>query len=254
MVQTREYLDEIVCNINEIEPDIKCAYPLNPDSTESVYFSQSDHKFFYDDIRNPQKIDINCKCSLKGTAEFFVPTKASVEKYAELLTSHGLTFHQKNMLDEFYNIRSANFFLDEVMPANISVQAHLADRCIYVYLRNFTKEPLKRYRLAPEQLTPVVLEKIARILLREETELIKVSVPDPVREQLQSQIKSEQLEKKKEIASGLAYLESVRLTEKEVNLVNRVKNAVLAKIGNMAAIVSSLSGLMGKKTDRSNLE
>ena len=123
-----------------------------------------------------------------------------------------------------------------------------------MYLRNFTKEPLKRYRLAPEQLTPVLLEKIARILLREEAELIKVSVPNPVREKLQSQVKKEKLEKQKEIASGLAYLESVRLAEEEAKLVNRAKTAVLTRIGDVAAVVSSLSGLMDSKTDRSNLE
>lgn len=252
MVRAKEYLDEIVSSINEIEPDIEYTYPLNPDSMENVFFSQSDHKFFYDDLQNPKKIDISCKCSLKDPAEFFVSTEASVERYAELLTNHGLTFHQKNKLDEFYNIRSASFILDETMPANISVQAHLANRCVYVYLRNFTKEPFKKYRLAPEQLTPALLEKLARILLREEAELIKVSISDPVREKLQSQIKNDQLEKEKEIASGLAYLESVRLAEEEAKLVNRAKNAVRTRISDVAAVVSSLSGLMDTKKDRSN--
>lgn len=241
MVQAREYFDEIVASVNEIAPDIECRYPLNPDSKQLVSFSQSNLEFFYDDVRNPRKIHINCTCSLKAAAEFFVSTEERVEQYADLLTSHGITFHQKNRLDNSYNIRAATFILDELMPASIAIQSHPVDRCIYVYLRNFTSEALKRHRFSPDQLTPELFDKIARILLRKETELVQVSISTHAREKLKNQVQSEQQAKEKEIAEGLAYLESLRLAEEEeAKLLNRAKKAVLTRTKDMAAIVSSL--------------
>jgi hypothetical protein len=238
MIQAREYFDEVVTNLKVIGPDIQCKYPLDPESMAGITFRQSDYEFFYDEASNPRLLDISCICRLKRAAEFYVPTKEKVEKYAELLNSYGLSFHQKNRLDDHYNIRGATFFLDEVLPAKISIQSHPADRCVYVYLQNFEKEPLKRYSFNPEQLTIELLEKIARILLREETELVKVTVSDHFREQLQQQVRSERLKKEQEVAQGSAYLDSLKRAEEEARLVSRAKNALLTRTKQMETLIS----------------
>lgn len=238
MIQAREYFDEVVANLRVIGPDIKCKYPLNPESSQGITFHQSDYDFFYDEASNPTQLTIGCICRINRAADFYVPTKARVEKYAELLNSYGLTYHQKNRLDDHYNIRGATFFLDEVLPAKIIIQSHPADRCVYVYLKNFEKAPLKKYSFSPEKLTMELLERIARMLLREETELVKVTVADHFREKLQQQVQSERLKKEREVAQGLAYLDSSKRAEQESRLINRAKSALLARTRKMEMLIS----------------
>jgi hypothetical protein len=240
MVQARDYFDEVIRNICIVDPSIECSYPFDPNQMAGVTFTQSEYAFDYNDSRNPRQLYIRSICRLRKPAEFYVPTKKGVEKYAKLLHDHVLPFHQKNQLDERYDIRGATFILDEALPAQIRILSSPADRCIYVDFRNFEEKPFVRYRFNPDQLTIEMLEKIARVLLRKEPKLISFDVSEEFRGELQKQLEIDRLKKEKDVEEGLAYLETEQQAEeKEARLINRTKSALSSGRQRVVAAISS---------------
>ena len=238
MIKSRDYFDEIIRNLCIIEPSVECSYPFDPKLAD-VAFTQSEYSFDYNDARNPRQLDIRCVCRLQKPAEFYVPTKEGVEQYAKMLNDYALPFHQKNQLDKRYDIRGATFILDEALPAQICILSSPADRCIYVDFRNFEETPLSRYQFNPDQLTAEMLEKIARVLLRKETRLIRVDVSEEFRGELQKQLEMDRLKKEKDAAKNSIYLELERQGAEGARLSNRTKSALSSGTQRVVAAISS---------------
>ncbi len=247
MIRARDYLDEIIKNLNIIDTTVECSYAFDPNPLARVAFTQSEYDFDYNDARNPRQLEINCKCRLQQPTEFYVATKEGVEQHARLLEDHNMPHHQRNQLDELYTIRGATFILTDPLPARIRILSSPADRCIYVDFRNFEDEPSSRYRFDPAELTDEMLEKIVRILLREESKLVRIELSEEYREELQKQLEKDRLRKKREEAGGLAAREAERLRQEKERLINRTKSAVSVATQKMSEAVATAKNKLRSK-------
>jgi hypothetical protein len=230
MLRAYEYCSELVESLNVIASDIKVSYPLNPSLKNGVSLQQSDYKFSSDCGKSPRQVDILCSCNLEHRQEFYVRTEEAAEKLSDLLESFKFPYHRKNTLDKRYNIRGANFILEGPMKVHIRILAHAADRCVYIGLRNLEDQPIKRYKFAPEKLSNESLERLARLLIREELFLVEAKqVPDDVRDELRRQVELDKIREEEDLAQAHADLEAERLAEKEAKLVNRIRRKVAVK-------------------------
>jgi len=230
MLRAYDYFSEIVESLNVIASDIKVSYPLNPSLKDGVILQQSDYKFSSDCGKSPRQIDILCSCTLEHRQEFYVRTEEAAQKLSDLLESFRFPYHRKNKLDKRYNIRGANFILEGPLKVHIRILAHAADRCVYIGLRNLEDQPVKRYKFAPEKISAEFLERLARLLIREELFLVEVKqVPDDVRDELRRQVELDKIREEEDLAQAQADIEAERLAEKEARLVNRVRRAVAGR-------------------------
>ena len=230
MLRAYDYFSEIVESLNVIASDIKVSYPLNPSLKDGVILQQSGYKFSSDCGKSPRQIDILCGCTLEHRQEFYVRTEEAAQKMSDLLESFRFPYHRKNKLDKRYNIRGATFILEGPMKVHIRLLAHAADRCVYIGLRNLEDQPIKRYKFVPEKISAELLERLARLLIREEFFLVEVKpVADDVRDELRRQVELDKIREEQDIALARADLEAERLAEQEARLVNRIRRTVVCK-------------------------
>jgi hypothetical protein len=238
MVRTYGYLSEIVDNLNIVAPDIHPSYPLNPSLKHGVTLSQTNYEFHFDNRKSPRQIDIICTCALDQPQEFHVATKDAVVKQADLLKSHKFHYHQRNRLDKLHDIRGATFILEGPMKVHIRVAANAADKSIYIDLRNLGDQPYKRYKFSPDKVDDELLERLARLLIREESTLVEVEICDDVRDELRRRLELEKRRDEEDLAEAYAHMEAERLAENDAKLINRTKRAVAEGVGQVLKVFS----------------
>ena len=201
MLEAYRYLSELVNHLQVVRPDVLAEYPLNPLQPEGTRLQQSDYRFEYDDPRQPRQLDILCQCALESPLEFDVNGREAAERHTALLDSYRFFYHRKDRRDERQTVVGARFILEGPMRVQVRILADPDNRCIHVLLRNLESEPMRRYRFNPEQLDHHRLERLGRVLLREERALVQVEVSPAVRQQLrarldeEARLKAETLEK-----------------------------------------------------------
>jgi hypothetical protein len=229
MIQAHQYLSDIVENLNIVTPKIEPSYPLRYLRDQLVSLDQTDYQIDFDSRTSPHQIDVTCNCTLAQPQEFYVPTKEAALRHSNLLNSYDFPHHRKNRLDKRYEIRGATFILEGPMPVHIRLLANAADRCVNLLLYNIEDKPVKKYKFSPEKFTPELLERLARLLVREESMLVSGVVSQDYRERLQQQLEEENRRKKKELSKALADLESQKSKENNARPMIRAKRAVMAR-------------------------
>jgi len=140
-------------------------------------------------------------------------------------------YHRKDVLDKLHDVRGATFFLEGPMKAHIRMLADPANKRISINLRNLENLPFKRYKFSPESIDDELLERLARMLIRQESTLVEVKVRDEVRDELRRKIETEKRQKEQDLAAAYALLEAEKLAEEDAKLVNRAKQVVVGRAG-----------------------
>lgn len=240
MLRAYQYFSDIVENLNIVAPDINPGYPLNPLLKEEVALKQGDYKFNFDNGKTPHQIDIRCSCTLERPQEFHVPTKDAALRYEELLESHKFPYHRKDHRDRKHNIRGATFILEGPMKVHMRIHARSADRCIYIDLRNLEDQPVKRYKFPPEKVDDELLERLARLLIREESRLVEVSIDDDYRDELRRRIELDKRRDEEVLAAARAHLEAEKQAEEDAKMTNRARRAVAERADEVLKIFQRL--------------
>mgnify|MGYP003630029872 CR=1 FL=1 len=219
------YFVALVDKLKVIGTDISVRYPLDPQQPEGVELRQSDYRLRTDGKQDPRQIDVLCSCKLDKPREFYVPTESRVENRAKLLHAYNFLHHRKNKLDNFYNICGATFILEGPMTARIRIMANPADRCIDVELRNFFQDPEpRRHRFEGEAFDEEMLERLAKLLLRQIPQLIETTVSPALRDELRQQLEAEEALREQDLAA--AHAERARAEQEEAEqarLLNRLR-------------------------------
>ena len=223
MIRAYDYLSEIVENLQIIAPEIYASYPIGPPEKKTIALRQTDYKFNFDNAKSPRQLDILCQCVLDQPLEFHVPTKDEVVRHAATLESYRCIYHRKDVLDKLQEVRGATFLLEGPMKVHIRIVADPSDKRLFINLRNLEDLPFKSYKFSPESVDEALLERLARVLIRQEPTLVAVKVCDTVREDLQRKIEVDKRQKEQDLAKAYALLESEKLAENNAKLVNRAK-------------------------------
>lgn len=226
MVRARKYFSKLVESLDIVQPEVSPTYRLNPGNDDDIQFSQSGYEFDYDSSGEPRQLVLRSSCVLDEPLQFFVATKEGAEKYANLLDGYGLSYHRRNHIDKLYEVRSATFTLEGPLQITIRLLADPAERCIYVDLRNIESQPIKRYKFMPDRVDEALLERIGRLLLREESRLVSVDLDDEFRNELRLKLQAQKEEQARALAEGLAYLEEQKQQEESSRLRNKASRAL----------------------------
>jgi hypothetical protein len=84
------------------------------------------------------------------------------------------------------------------------------------------------------------LERLARLLLREESKLVEVQVCDDVRDELRRQVEEDKRRNEEDLAQAYEYIEAERLAEEDARLINRTKRAMTEGVDKVSKAIKKL--------------
>lgn len=226
MQHAHRYLEELAATLNTIEREIPVPYRLDPPEKQKLAMKHGRYVFKGDEYDRPEKLILFCDCVLEERTEFYVTGRTAVSRYAALLEGHKIPHHTKNELDQAHEVANATFALEGPLRVQIRLLASAEDRCIYIDLLNLEAQPTKRYKLAPEKVDEALLDRLARMLIREESVLVEVKISDDTRAELRRKLEEEKRRLAEEQARADAAAEAERQAEEEARLINRAKRSV----------------------------
>jgi len=229
MLIAYEYFSKLIENLNLVKPRITASYPLNPENKAGVSLNQTDYEFIFDHGEKPHQLDIRCVCTLDRPIEFFLPSKTAVLNHSELLDDYRFFYHRRDRRDQRHDVSGATFTLEGPMPVHIRIEANPADQCVYVHLRNLEHQPYKRYKFSAEKVDLALLERLAKVLIREESQLVEVEVSDDFRSDLRRRLEIENRRKEEELARAYAEIEAEKQAALEAKPSYRAKKALQEK-------------------------
>lgn len=194
MLRAYEYYAELIENLNIVAPDIKAAYPLNPLLDSEIPLQQGNYKIRSDNKEAPRQIDFFCRCTLVAPCKFYLPGRKAVQNHAALLENYNFTHHRKNRLDLSHNIRGATFKLEGPMIAHVRLAANPSGRNVHILFRNVERKPLNRYVFPPEAVDDELIERVAKVFIRQVPMLVDRTVDASVREPLRNQAERDEHE------------------------------------------------------------
>lgn len=236
MVRAFHYWQEVIQNLNIVERDVRPSYPLDPSIRNGITLAQGDYRLDYDNWKSPRQINIDCICTLAQPHQFHLPTKDAVLKHSDFLDSYEFAYHRRERRDKHHNIRSAFFFLEGPLPVNIQILADAKERCISVHLRNLESQPYKRYTFLPDKFDDALLERLALLLIREESALVEVAISDDTRKELRTQVELDKRRSEVELADALLHLASEKERNENTKLINRLRRTVALGAGKLLRI------------------
>jgi len=235
MVRAQSFFSELAGYLKVVAPEVTVRYPLDPTSSQGVALSQGDYWYKFDNRENPQEIILSARCELARPVEFYVPTRDAATDHADLLNRMDFFHHCKYKRDAWHEICGGKFILEGPMIVHVRFFADAQKRRIGIALRNLEGLPHKVYRFEPEAVDEQLLERVARLLLRQEDHLVKVDLQEGMREQLRQQVAREKRLKELELSLALDEMERRKQQEaKEAQFINRAKKAI-------ASLVNSIS-------------
>lgn len=229
MLVAYQYLSKLIENLTLVKPKITASYPLNPEDKSGITLNQTDYEFIFDHGERPHQLDIRCVCTLDRPVEFFLPSKTAVLKHSELLDDYRFFYHRRDRRDQTHDVSGATFILEGPMPVHIRIEASPADQCIYVHLRNLEPQPYKRYKFSADKIDSALLERIAKVLVREESMLVEVEVSEDFRSELRRRLEIENRRREEELAKAFAEMEAEKRAELEAKPSYRAKKALQEK-------------------------
>lgn len=243
MIRVQDYFATIIENLNIVAPEVYASYPLNPVEKTGVLLKQSEYSIHSDSGRHPHQVEILAICNMVGPLEFYVPTKDGASNYDDLLESYGIPFHRKNKLDAMFEIRGATFLLEGPIKSHIIVSTNAAEKCINIFVRNIESQPIKRYKFDPGKVDEKLLERLARLLVREETTLVEVKLCETFRDELQAQLEEEKRLRAAALEEAYAEIEAERREAENARLVNRTKHAISKGNDKVSKLISKFRRL-----------
>lgn len=195
MLQVLEYLDELIKQINYVQPERTIAYPLAPDRTTPLALNQSAYKLVIDSSATPRQLDVRVAAQLVEPAEYELRDRAAIEAYVNHLQSYGFKYHRRDQLNNNHHLQSARFTLEGPLRLAMRVEAEPQNKAIAVLLKNFARPGVQSYSYRAEQINDDVLDRMGRLILHEVDSLNPpVAVPEQTREQLRRQLAQAQTE------------------------------------------------------------
>ena len=229
MLEAYAYFSKLIENLNVVKPRITANYQLSPADKAGTTLDQTGYEFVFDHRESPHQLDIYCVCNLERPVEYFLKSKTAVMNHSELLDEYRFFYHRRDRRSQMHEVLGATFTLEGPMPVHIRIEAKPADKCIYVHLRNLEAQPYKRYKFSAGQLDQALLERIAKVLIREESKLVEVEVSRDIRSELRRRLEIDNRRREEELAKAYAEIEAEKKAEAQAKPTYRAKKALQQK-------------------------
>ncbi len=187
-----DYLDELIRTVNYVSPEKTVHYPLVPNRDQTLALTQQGYWLTVDSSESPRQLDIRFQAALPAPATFPIKGKNRVQEYADRLDRYGFNYHLQDSRYKLDESEKATFILEGPLHISVTLFADIEQQNIRITLRNLPEAGLQRHRFATEQLDTDLLDRLGRVILREEKYLVDpANVPEETLTALRQRIEEE---------------------------------------------------------------
>ena len=202
------YLKELTQNLNIIEQSIKVTHyaKVFPDMGE---LQQTSYKINTDGsggVVNHDKIqEVHFSFRYKGTTagEYVHHTdnKLASDRIIDFLTNHKIPYTRADNLSSRNN-GALNFYIEKDFPVTFVFSSNPEQASINLLIQNHENFEKRKLIIKPDDINEAYLDKLARYILKKDTELLDIEIDDDVknkiRQRIEAEKKAKQVEQKSE--------------------------------------------------------
>ncbi len=192
------YLSQMVDHLNYVKPDIEGRYVLKGFG-ELHGLKQEAYEVKVDSRQNMQQIMLRYVCRGEDNYEFGVHGKKSINRYIDYLRGTGMTFQHRETMDSTHTVTDARFFVKSEIPISVNLTADIARSLVLVGVRNVDDFVSREFQVSPADLDEEFFDKLARFIVREDMEFMRLDIPSETRQALQKKVQEEQLRREQEL-------------------------------------------------------
>ena len=197
MLDIYKYFNEMIEHLNYLEHPTIAKYPLLP-GFEKVELNQQMYKLVIDSIQTTKNILLNFECHFPSALEVEVGGKERIEDYTETLNNYKIKFGRRDRKDEDFKLVHASFKVEGPVFASVNFVGDVENSCVNLLLRNVEKPGLVKYVLRKEQLNEEFMDRLAKYLIRESDDFLKLDIDESAKEQIRKNLEAANKQREQE--------------------------------------------------------
>lgn len=195
------YLSQMVEHLNYVNPDIRVTYELKGYGLLPE-LKQGDYEVTVDSRNKMQHILLHFVCRGEDAIEFSVQGKKTINRCIDYLRGTGLAFQHRESMDSSHTVTDARFIVKNEVPITITFNADIENSVIVLNMRNMDDFIKRQFQFKPDELDEAFLDKLARFIVREDPDFMRLDIPAETREILQQKLREEQARREQELAAA----------------------------------------------------
>ena len=208
MLDVYRFLNEMVKNLNIINPETIVHYPILPDG-EKQALRQGKYNVTIDNDQQIREVKLTCKAELDKPVKLRVKGEDNAKKQGEILADYKIQCKRKDYNDKSYKLTHSDFIIEG--PVNISIQfiGNQDSSYIQLLLGNFEGPGVIKRNIEAKNINKDFLDKLGRYVLREDNKLFALDISERDKQAIREMVEKERAKRELEIA------EMDRLAEEE---------------------------------------
>lgn len=188
------YLYELVQHLNYVKPEV-IVDGYAREVSELKTLKQDGYRIEAEKRQNADHFTLRFVCHREGHFEYDIAGQNNIEREVQTLMSRGLQHDCKRVAGQDNSAQRAYFRVKRRVPVAFDFSTDIETSTIRISIRNFENLDLRHYHFAPETIDEHFLDQLARYILRQETDFLKVNMSEDEKRRLREQL-SQDMEKR----------------------------------------------------------
>ena len=194
MRRTFTYLSELAKHLNYLQPDVEVNFSL-PGCGRIPNLRQGDYQVTADSTAEMRKMVFRFRCYGEDAARFKVSPLSVARDLSDLLVKHGIQFYSRDYRDSGRAVIGETFEIQPNIPVSVVVEADFERTLIRLSIINFEAPGTHQASYTPEEITDDFLDDLGNYLVRKNSNLTRLFLPDQVREEIRERLEEEKRER-----------------------------------------------------------
>jgi hypothetical protein len=235
MQEVLKYLQELVEHLNYLEVPIQvenysAKYPKLGALAQKHYKINTDGYGGFVALDKLQHINMTFYCEGTGELQHMVHGKAAIEQEVAFLHNKRLTSKINRTAKNINGEEAANFSILRKIPVRVRFVVDYEQSRIKLLINNYEDFSVFAKSYAAEDINSEFLDELARYLLRQDNNFIKLEITDEYRENLRKKLQTIKQVEQHELALKEAEEERLRELEEQNKLAYKMKSFIADKI------------------------
>lgn len=224
MLDIYKYFNELIEHLNYLEQPSIASYPLLP-GNEKAELEQKNYKLVIDSTQTTKNVMLNFECHFPQPVEVEVNGQEKIEDYTELLKSYKVKYDRRDRKDQDFKLVHSIFNVQGPVFGSVNFIGDIPNSRVDLILRNVERPGSVKHVLKKEQLNEAFLDRLAKYLIRESDDFLKLEIDDSAKEQIRKHLEEAERQREEELAEA-----ERRIKEEEEKLRQEKENKPWKKL------------------------
>lgn len=222
MIETYNYLDELVKTINYLEREIRADYRL-PGVCEFNGLKQVNYRLNVDSTVAMKRITLSFECKGEGESDLTVTGDRLIEQQVSQLLAYKLSFNQKVKTNVEDRQKETVFTIQHYVPVAMIVEANEENSVITVRVHNLPMLGVSRQTFKPEQFNFDFIDRLGRFVLRMDDKFLRQELSPERLKEIRRKLIREEKRRAKEL--GIKFVPPLQMPAQK-GFLHRIKGGL----------------------------